>query len=1199
MTIRNIKRILSLVVSVMMVLQAMGIMTASAEDTYRADDFESYAEGFTAFNQAGYAEFRNAEVVSDNGNNCLKVTNNGKLFFDNRNFDENTDVYVSSVSFKIKDSNADGDVLGFAGAHSQWAKVYVRLVGTDLYFDTAPSQTVSEANKIYSGLEVDKWYNVYVVIDRTAMTRSVYLSGEKIYSSTYRHGKDGGEQDYRRRLLLVSNSGTIYFDNVEMYEFEYDEYKNELIRLKSIVNTETNIGYEDGKYPESAVNMFKDAIVDVTDIDGLNEAFSVLESRKIDTSSTDETAAFIETDVPVSVTVDAGEEAIVTLDATAKTVALNDTGAEVAWEITETDSEGVTLSGNELVISDTAKSGTVKLRAYYDDIYTYAKVKVNVVTPLPFIDFESYEEGYESFGSDGYREVKNVKVVKENDNKFISIEKNEYNSGNIIKEDTTLDSSVMVTSVDFMVKDTETEATIIGFTGSLSQYGKVNLRVKGKNLYFNGRMNDELTEVDKIYSDLELGKWYSVYLVIDRDTMTRSIYLGGEQIYSSKYTHGKDGGELDYTRRWIGLTKAGTLYVDNLGIFELTDSAFDLARLNANSMMNTETNIGYEDGKYPQGAVDMLRNDYKTVGDLDSIKGAIEEFKARKIDLSSDSSETAFVKIDTQASAGVVADSTNYIELQAEAAAVNMSGTGDEVIWEIIESTIPGASVIGNTLELPISDEDGSVMLKASSGDVYAYLPLKVNVMRDAEITEFTAENGKIEVQGTINKNINLGAVLKAEGATISASTPLEINKDLTFTASIDIGTDTVWQDVTLTIEGDELNTFTKDVVFYGVGWEEGIKEVINNCSDTQQTAGALKKYSLGLEIDEELIEKHSSVYAERIAAAKPYGDFATLTAKVKEIQFVVAFYETVRSDYEAFIEGNIAYVTEKGLDTEKLHGLNDADSYQFYAELSKIDIDLSEDTPESICDEMNTILDKVTVPEEPSKPIGGGSSSSGRPSGGGGGGGFSGGSSTTKEDEFKVELVPDDTKEETEQPAQTVQFADVKDGYWAADALLYMRANNIMVGDGTSVRPEDKLTRGEFVKILVTAFNLPETDGKTQFADSDGKWWAEYAQIAADMGIINGVGDGNFGGDAPVTRQMMAVMIDRLITARGITLYDQTEEVKFTDYDLIDSYATEAVTRLGKKGIVSGIGDGLFAPFLTVKRAEAAQIIYNILKQL
>ena len=179
-----------------------------------------------------------------------------------------------------------------------------------------------------------------------------------------------------------------------------------------------------------------------------------------------------------------------------------------------------------------------------------------------------------------------------------------------------------------------------------------------------------------------------------------------------------------------------------------------------------------------------------------------------------------------------------------------------------------------------------------------------------------------------------------------------------------------------------------------------------------------------------------------------------------------------------------------------------------------------------------------------------------------------------------------------------TEQFADAALAPWAEEALLYLRQKNIMVGDGTNVRPLQPVTRGEVSKLITAAFSFREVSEKHRFVDSENKWWAEYAAVMSGNGIMNGISDDKFGGDEAITRQMLATALDRALLAAGMTLYDKNEGIEFNDMDAVAEYAKGAVERLAKKGIVKGIGNGLFAPEIPVTRAEAAQMIYNVLKQ-
>ena len=76
-----------------------------------------------------------------------------------------------------------------------------------------------------------------------------------------------------------------------------------------------------------------------------------------------------------------------------------------------------------------------------------------------------------------------------------------------------------------------------------------------------------------------------------------------------------------------------------------------------------------------------------------------------------------------------------------------------------------------------------------------------------------------------------------------------------------------------------------------------------------------------------------------------------------------------------------------------------------------------------------------------------------------------------------------------------------------------------------------------------------------------------------------------------------MAVIIFRAINKAGLELdieIDQTAEL--SDMDEVSEYAKEAVEFLVSKGAIKG-SNGKFNPKAYATRAEAAQMIYNVIK--
>ncbi|MBQ7901996.1 MAG: S-layer homology domain-containing protein, partial [Clostridia bacterium] len=61
--------------------------------------------------------------------------------------------------------------------------------------------------------------------------------------------------------------------------------------------------------------------------------------------------------------------------------------------------------------------------------------------------------------------------------------------------------------------------------------------------------------------------------------------------------------------------------------------------------------------------------------------------------------------------------------------------------------------------------------------------------------------------------------------------------------------------------------------------------------------------------------------------------------------------------------------------------------------------------------------------------------------------------------------------------------------------------------------------------------------------------------------------------------------------------VYSEDMKNKFSDTENLSAEAAEAITVLSNNRIINGTGDGLFAPYDNMTRAQAAVIIHNAIK--
>ena len=116
-----------------------------------------------------------------------------------------------------------------------------------------------------------------------------------------------------------------------------------------------------------------------------------------------------------------------------------------------------------------------------------------------------------------------------------------------------------------------------------------------------------------------------------------------------------------------------------------------------------------------------------------------------------------------------------------------------------------------------------------------------------------------------------------------------------------------------------------------------------------------------------------------------------------------------------------------------------------------------------------------------------------------------------------------------------------------------------------------------------------------TVFADDDkiSEKNRVYVSAAYNAGIINGKDENGvlmFCPTDTITRAEAAVMINNILGAEvplSVSL--------FADNDSIPTWAQSAMYALSDLGILRGTGAGEIAPYSTINRAQAAQILFNL----
>ena len=178
-------------------------------------------------------------------------------------------------------------------------------------------------------------------------------------------------------------------------------------------------------------------------------------------------------------------------------------------------------------------------------------------------------------------------------------------------------------------------------------------------------------------------------------------------------------------------------------------------------------------------------------------------------------------------------------------------------------------------------------------------------------------------------------------------------------------------------------------------------------------------------------------------------------------------------------------------------------------------------------------------------------------------------------------------------------RYADVPPEEWYGAAIDYADVCALMNGVGDRVfAPSSTLTRAMFVTILGRMAGVQENDYPgVSFTDVErGSWYAPYVEWGAKNGIVNGMGEGIFAPNSPVTREQMAALITRYADAAGYELPAGVSAVAaFRDAGSISGWAFENVERMRQTGLLNGDTNGNFNPLNGATRAEAATVFMRL----
>ena len=175
--------------------------------------------------------------------------------------------------------------------------------------------------------------------------------------------------------------------------------------------------------------------------------------------------------------------------------------------------------------------------------------------------------------------------------------------------------------------------------------------------------------------------------------------------------------------------------------------------------------------------------------------------------------------------------------------------------------------------------------------------------------------------------------------------------------------------------------------------------------------------------------------------------------------------------------------------------------------------------------------------------------------------------------------------------------YSDVPASSWAAKDIQRATELGLFqgIGDGKFGRGQP-ITRAAFVTALSRLFRWEPVNPETPtFSDvTPDRWFYTAVETAAAHGALL-TEKGSFRPSAHITREEMAVMLIRGMGYTSLAGSLSREPSPFTDVTVNRGFITVAYDM----GIVSGVGDGKFAPKSTAVREQAAAMLVRVYDKL
>ena len=193
---------------------------------------------------------------------------------------------------------------------------------------------------------------------------------------------------------------------------------------------------------------------------------------------------------------------------------------------------------------------------------------------------------------------------------------------------------------------------------------------------------------------------------------------------------------------------------------------------------------------------------------------------------------------------------------------------------------------------------------------------------------------------------------------------------------------------------------------------------------------------------------------------------------------------------------------------------------------------------------------------------------------------------------DFVIEVTGDQPAQQAQPQATTPDLSTAST--WAHSGITQALTYSLIPAN-LQTNFTANATRAEFSAFAVALYETAtgrEITGRMQFNDTNDV----NVQKMGYLGIVTGVGDGNFAPNNGITREQAAVMIARLAYAIGQPL--PASAPTFADNSQVSSWAVDAVGQMQATGIMGGVGNNQFNPTGQFTREQSIITMLRLLEE-